>query len=613
MKPPILGVINKFLLLIALLLLSNPCYSQSIALSPNTDPPTSKALVSGSGFNWSQFRFSPQHLGVNPYENVLSPSTVSGLNLKWTFQTGDVVGSGPTVVDGVVYMDGWDGNLYALNASTGAKLWAYDSFTLMASDPAVVGGLVYAGTYSSFVALNASTGDLVWSFPRGMVGSPAVLDGVVYVVSGNFGNGDVYALDANTGAELWDYHNGADTLASPAVGNGMVYFGDTNGLHALNANTGALLWSYPAGNLYGTGSPAVTNGVVYIGTCNNLYALDANTGAKLWSYTASDCVSTPAVANGVLYAADGSALSALNASTGDKLWDFTAAVGGNIGPTVANDVVYAGSFGNNHNVYALNANTGALLWSYLTAGTPVWGVTVVDGVVYVNSEIAIGSPGYVQAFGLTGITFTPSSLTFGPQPVGTFSPDQLVTLTNTGSESLHISGINPPGGDFYRINNCPRQLLPNASCTLDVIFTPTATGTRPGQVLVRDNLPDSPQKLPLTGTGTGTGKIRLSISPVALDFGSVAIGTTSSPQSVTVTNIGTATANFSAPLGPFLEEVNYGEFQITSQCGTALAPNSSCQVAVTFAPKASGTRTSSLLVPQGVHTVSAMLNGIGTP
>ena len=95
----------------------------------------------------------------------------------------------------------------------------------------------------------------------------------------------------------------ADVDSSPAVANGVVYFGSLdNNTYALDATTGALLWNYTIGNRVSS-SPAVANGVVYIGCRdNNTYALDAATGAFLWKYTTGGSVtSSPAVANGVVY------------------------------------------------------------------------------------------------------------------------------------------------------------------------------------------------------------------------------------------------------------------------------------------------------------------------
>jgi hypothetical protein len=123
---------------------------------------------------------------------------------------------------------------------------------------------------------------------------------VVYVGSDD---NNTYALNATTGAKLWNYATGGPVGSSPAVVNGVVYVGsDDNNTYALNATTGAKLWNYATG-YYVESSPAVVNGVVYVGSDdNNTYALNATTGAKLWSFTTRDEVySSPAVVNGVVY------------------------------------------------------------------------------------------------------------------------------------------------------------------------------------------------------------------------------------------------------------------------------------------------------------------------
>jgi PQQ-like domain/IPT/TIG domain len=125
--------------------------------------------------NWTQFRYSPTHSGTNPYENVLSPSSVSGLALDWSFTTGGGVQSSPAVVNGVLYVGSNDGNVYALNASTGTKLWSFTTSNtgLSESSPAVVKGVVYIGSNGGHVyALNAATGPSYGASPPATPSSP---------------------------------------------------------------------------------------------------------------------------------------------------------------------------------------------------------------------------------------------------------------------------------------------------------------------------------------------------------------------------------------------------------------------------------------------------------
>ncbi len=301
--------------------------------------------------NWSMWGFLLSHGSFNPYENVLSEETVGGAGLRWSYTTGGLVLSSPAVVDGVVYVGSYDDNVYALKASTGAKLWSFTTGAAVPSSPAVANGVVYIGSYDNNVyALEASTGAKLWAYTTGnaVYSSPAVANGVVYV--GSYDN-NVYALKASTGAKLWSYTTGGAVFSSPAVANGMVYVGSYDGnVYALNASTGAKLWSYTTSSSVQS-SPAVANGVVYVGSNdNNVYALDASTGALLWHFTTGGgVVSSPAVANGVVYVGSYD-VYALNAFTGTKLWSYGTGAPTYSSPAVANGVVYIGS--NDFNVYA---------------------------------------------------------------------------------------------------------------------------------------------------------------------------------------------------------------------------------------------------------------------
>jgi outer membrane protein assembly factor BamB len=103
----------------------------------------------------------------------------------------------PRVGNGVVYVGSADKNVYALKASTGAKLWSFTTGSFVTSSPAVANGVVYVLS-DNLYALKASTGALLWSYPVSgstdlccLSSSPAVANGVVYV--GGF-DGNVYAF-----------------------------------------------------------------------------------------------------------------------------------------------------------------------------------------------------------------------------------------------------------------------------------------------------------------------------------------------------------------------------------------------------------------------------------
>ena len=113
-----------------------------------------------------------------------------------------------------------------------------------------------------------------------------------------------------------------------------------------------------------------------------------------------------------------------------------------------------------------------------------------------------------QTVALTGtgtvVQLSPSALNFGDQIVGTTSDPQTATITNTGSEDLHIFGIGLSGanfGDFAETTTCRSRLAAGGSCTIDVTFTPGARGDRHASLKIVDDGGASPQAVPLAGTG----------------------------------------------------------------------------------------------------------------
>ncbi|MFC1430193.1 choice-of-anchor D domain-containing protein [Streptacidiphilus sp. N1-3] len=97
----------------------------------------------------------------------------------------------------------------------------------------------------------------------------------------------------------------------------------------------------------------------------------------------------------------------------------------------------------------------------------------------------------------------PTSLTFASQALNTASAAQSVTVTNTGTAAAAVSGVATTG-DFSQTNTCGTSIAAGASCAVAVKFTPTASGTRTGNLTISSNASNSPTTVALTGTGAGT-------------------------------------------------------------------------------------------------------------
>ena len=212
------------------------------------------------------------------------------------------------------------------------------------------------------------------------------------------------------------------------------------------------------------------------------------------------------------------------------------------------------------------------------------------------------------------VSLNPSSLSFGNQQVNTTGTSQTVTLTNSGTAALIISSIGLTGtnpGDFAQTNTCPGTLAASASCSLSVTFTPTATGSSSASITITDNASGSPHSVALSGTGTGVPAPAVSLSPASLSFGSQNVGTTSAPQTVTLTNSGTADLTINS-IG--LGGTNPGDFAQTNTCPSTLAASASCSLSVTFTPTATGSSSANLTITDNAsgspHSVT--LSGSGT-
>ena len=183
-------------------------------------------------------------------------------------------------------------------------------------------------------------------------------------------------------------------------------------------------------------------------------------------------------------------------------------------------------------------------------------------------------------------------------------------MTNLGNATLSITVITA-SGDFALITtatSCPYgggTLAAEATCTLDATFTPTEAGVRTGTLTVTDNAAGSPQTVQLSGTGI----FPASLSPTSLAFGNQPLGTTSSPQTITLNS-----PNNGGPGVPGFAIT--GDFQQQNACDslTILTLDGPCSITVWFTPSTGGTRTGSLTVTYAqptASTLTATLTGTG--
>ncbi|MBI3474254.1 MAG: choice-of-anchor D domain-containing protein [Acidobacteria bacterium] len=197
-------------------------------------------------------------------------------------------------------------------------------------------------------------------------------------------------------------------------------------------------------------------------------------------------------------------------------------------------------------------------------------------------------------------------LKFAKTPIGQSSAPLSVTLSNTGTGPLNLFSVTASGDYQISNNTCSTTVDAGTSCIVSVTFTPTKKNARTGTLTFSDDAPNSPQTVTLKGTGQS-----LALSPTALNFGTLTVGNTSSPQDVTVTNVGSTAVTFT---GFAFAGGAAGDYLIAGNtCGTTIAPGATCAVSVGFKPTKKGARNAKLNIKNngGGSPSTATVTGIG--
>jgi len=345
--------------------------------------------------DWPMFRHDPQHTGFS------SSQAPHMTNVLWNMTLPTTVFSSPSFWKGRLYIGGYDGNLYCIDAdpSEGTKegiedpegapydlIWTYHANGSIVSSPAIYDNKVYFGGLDGTVyCILASRGTQVWNYSTDayVSASPLVIDEKVYVGSED---GTMYCLNAQTGEHIWEHQTSAPVQSSPALSNGKIYVGsDDNSLYCLYASNGTLFWQKTTGGMI-TSSPTVVEGKVYVGSDDRyVYCYWASNGTQKWRYeTGGKIKSSPAVMNGnVFVGSNDRRLYCLNMSNGSLVWSYETGNAVSSSPLAADGKVYVGS--TDEYLYCVYASNGSLIWRNHTNGAVYSSPSLLDMKLYCAS------------------------------------------------------------------------------------------------------------------------------------------------------------------------------------------------------------------------------------
>ena len=190
---------------------------------------------------------------------------------------------------------------------------------------------------------------------------------------------------------------------------------------------------------------------------------------------------------------------------------------------------------------------------------------------------------------------SPGSISFAQTSVGQSSAVSTVTISASRLTALGSLTATASGDFAIQGGTCGTSVPAGTSCTVGVLFQPTAAGSRTGALTLSHNGISTPIPIALSGTANASLQAGLSADASTLAFGTQSVGTASAARTVTLTNSGTASLDFGS-IG--ITGANAGDFTRGGSCavGTPLAVGATCTVTATFAPAGAGSRAATLAV-----------------
>jgi hypothetical protein len=219
------------------------------------------------------------------------------------------------------------------------------------------------------------------------------------------------------------------------------------------------------------------------------------------------------------------------------------------------------------------------------------------------ADIVVAMSGTGSAAPSASLSASPPLVAFGNVTAGQTSAATTITVSNTGGAAASgIALANSDSAEFIVGNDsCGSSLNAGAACSLNVAYAPTGAGAD-SATLTFNYSGGGSLSISLTGTGMtstgGSGAGQLSM-PAAVSLPDTTLGSTSAAQTVTIGNVGSAAVTVTS-----ITSSNAAEFGVSASTCGSVAAGAACSFAITFAPAATGTRSTSITVAS---------NGTGSP
>jgi CSLREA domain-containing protein len=209
------------------------------------------------------------------------------------------------------------------------------------------------------------------------------------------------------------------------------------------------------------------------------------------------------------------------------------------------------------------------------------------------------------------LAVSPAGIDFGTEQSGTESAPLTITVSNTGGNPLSLGQVVLAGsgaGGFSLSDGCSGTIVAaGGACQVGVLFAPTVDGGYAATLEIPST--GGAGQVQLGGIGrTPTGA--LSVTPAALNFGTLQTGTVGPPATITISNTGDAALSVGQLA---LEGTGASAYTLLADgcSNTTIEPSHHCEAEVRFAPTEDGGFAASLVVPNSADDERVELSGIG--
>lgn len=235
-------------------------------------------------------------------------------------------------------------------------------------------GLVYADGEASLHVYPANSDKAAWEIQLpGYFLSPLIHGKKVFVRAESGDEGYIFALDALSGAKLWqfqfprvgsEHQNVGGHVTSPVVGGDKILVASAKVFYALNPETGLVEWEFSLAEPVSS-SAAASEGIAYIADFTHIYAVAIETGEEKWRFTGQDpsIFFAPVIRNGHVYIGSGTELKALDIATGEEAWRAGTGSSPIVPAGATPELALAKS---THALTAFNTQDGTTVWHYST-------------------------------------------------------------------------------------------------------------------------------------------------------------------------------------------------------------------------------------------------------